>query len=202
MPVCPYLTQVSQFSYLYQMRPTCWLSCVAQNLWFRSGSGLNQVCSSLSRPVNRSDPESPHAVLASLWRGGSRHHHTCNNQVVRGQCEDYVCSLPESPSLGRTEEVKEGFSLPRDPGDELSETGSHFRATYLQKEVKMVDAELARVQVLMHNPVAPFIWLLHTCNDVEVSISINDAKEAIIWSLSSSWGMCLWACPNSDGRGY
>ena len=42
-----YLTQVSQFSYLYQLCSTCWLSCVAPNLWFRSGSVLNQVCSSL-----------------------------------------------------------------------------------------------------------------------------------------------------------
>lgn len=85
--------------------------------------------------------------------------------------------------LEERKRLRKGFPCP-----EIQETSclrlEHiFRAIYLQKEVKMVDAELARVQVLMHDPVAPLIWLLHTCNDVEVSISINDAKEAIMESI-------------------
>lgn len=46
-----------------------------------------------------------------------------------------------------------------------------------------MDAELARVQVLMHNQVAPLIHLLHTCDDVEVPIFIDDAKEVIVESI-------------------
>lgn len=49
--------------------------------------------------------------------------------------------------------------------------------------MKTVDAELARVQVLMHNQVAPLIRLLHTCDDVEVPIFIDDAKEVIVESI-------------------
>ena len=59
-----------------------------------------------------------------------------------------------------------------------------FKATSLQKEVKTGDAELARVQALMHDPVAPLIHLLHACDDVDTLISINEAKEAVVESIS------------------
>ena len=58
-----------------------------------------------------------------------------------------------------------------------------FKATSLQKEVKTGDAELARVQALMHDPVAPLIRLLHACDDVDTLISINEAKEAVVESI-------------------
>ena len=58
-----------------------------------------------------------------------------------------------------------------------------FKLTLLQKEVRTGDAKLARVQVLMHDPVAPLIHLLHACDDVDTPISIDEAKEAVMESI-------------------
>ena len=58
-----------------------------------------------------------------------------------------------------------------------------FKLTLLQKEVRTGDAELERVQALMHDPVAPLIHLLHACDDVDTPISIDEAKEAVVESI-------------------
>lgn len=68
--------------------------------------------------------------------------------------------------------------------------------------MKTGDAELARVQALMDDPVAPLICLLHACDDDDtpIPISIDEAKEAVMESIQLLGNR--WACPNSDKKGY
>ena len=49
----------------------------------------------------------------------------------------------------------------------------------IQKETKVIDAELAQIQALIHDPVAPLIRLLHACDDDGSSLSMEDARAAV-----------------------
>ena len=40
-----------------------------------------------------------------------------------------------------------------------------FKTASIQKETKVIDAELAQIPALIHDPVAPLIRLLHACDD-------------------------------------
>ena len=70
------------------------------------------------------------------------------------------------------------------PCPELQETrcprlDAIFKTASIQKETKVIDAELARIQALIHDPVAPLIRLLHACDDDGSSLSVEDARAAV-----------------------
>ena len=70
------------------------------------------------------------------------------------------------------------------PCPELQETrcprlDSIFKVASIPKETKIIDAELARIQALIHDHVAPLIRLLHACEDESSSLSMDDAKSAV-----------------------
>ena len=86
-------------------------------------------------------------------------------------------------SLEERKRPRKGFPCPEIQEMRCPRLNPIFKATSLQKEVKTGDAKLARVQTLMHDPVAPLIRLLHTCDDVDTPISIDEAKEAVVESI-------------------
>ena len=86
-------------------------------------------------------------------------------------------------SLEERKRLRKGFPCPEIQETRCPRLDPIFKATSLQKEVKTGDAELARVQALMHDPVAPLIRLLHACDDVDTLISIDEAKEAVVESI-------------------
>ena len=94
--------------------------------------------------------------------------------------------------------LRKGFLCPEIPETRCPRLDPIFKATSLQKEVKTGDTEIARVQALMHDPVAPLIHLLHACNDFDTPISIDEAKEAVMVSIQLFGN----ACPDSDEKGY
>ena len=70
------------------------------------------------------------------------------------------------------------------PCPEMQETRCHrldsiFKAASIPKETKIIDAKLARIQVLVHDSVAPLIRLLHACEDESLSLSMDDARSAV-----------------------
>ena len=70
------------------------------------------------------------------------------------------------------------------PCPELQETrcprlDAIFKMASIQKETKVIDAELAQIQALIHDPVAPLIRLLHACDDDGSSLSMEDARAAV-----------------------
>ena len=54
-----------------------------------------------------------------------------------------------------------------------------FKTASIQKETKVIDAELAQIQALIHDPVAPLIHPLHACDDDGSSLSVEDARAAV-----------------------
>ena len=112
--------------------------------------------------------------------------------------EDNARIVSVAFNLGGAKRIRKGFCCLEIQETRCTRLDPNIKAI---SKVKTINTELLRVHALMHNPVAPLIWLLHTCDNVETPISIDDAKEAIVESIQLL-RIHQRVCQDSDGGGF
>ena len=78
--------------------------------------------------------------------------------------------------------LRNGFPCPEIQETRCPKLDPIFKTTSVNKDARTNDGELARIQVLIHDPVAPLLRLLHACGDDEdptVSLLCDDVKSLI-----------------------
>uniref|UniRef100_A0A1X7TSI1 Uncharacterized protein n=1 Tax=Amphimedon queenslandica TaxID=400682 RepID=A0A1X7TSI1_AMPQE len=86
-------------------------------------------------------------------------------------------SLREALSSDSRKRLRSAFPCPSLQDTQCSKLDSIFKGASIHKETKTVDAKLAHVQALIHDPAGPLIHLLHSFNDGEMSN--DEAKLAV-----------------------
>uniref|UniRef100_A0A1X7SRR5 Uncharacterized protein n=1 Tax=Amphimedon queenslandica TaxID=400682 RepID=A0A1X7SRR5_AMPQE len=92
-----------------------------------------------------------------------------NNQLV-------TSSFREVLSSDSRKRLRSAFPCPSLQDTRCPKLDSIFKGASINKETKTLDAELARIQALMHDPAGPLIRLLHSFDE---EISNEEAKLAI-----------------------
>lgn len=97
--------------------------------------------------------------------------YSLSDDVAKRVASSFTTVLPNS----ERKRVRDAHPFP-----DLNETrcprlDSLFSSSKIPKETRTMDRELARVQALMHDPVAPLLWMIHSID----TIPVDEARAAL-----------------------
>uniref|UniRef100_A0A1X7THR7 Uncharacterized protein n=1 Tax=Amphimedon queenslandica TaxID=400682 RepID=A0A1X7THR7_AMPQE len=142
----------------------------SSSLWADRGTSGLESLTDISWPVSDDEEEQGDQLETENLGQVPIQHSEENRQLV-------TFSFREVLSSDSRKRLRTAFPCPSLQDTRCSKLDSIFNGASIHKEMKTVDAELARVQALIHDPAGPLIHLLHSFNDGEMSN--DEAKLAV-----------------------